>query len=164
MNWKKELSFTRSEEISLWGKLDLTITLFLILGLALNSWGIVFNAVTVMANDDTMPVITTKHVVLLENEGVPRILTNKGNLLLLADRIEIDFPDIERHIPRGHTGKAVRWWGKWLNYPFEGGKNFVSCGDLMRWSGSALFLIMIPLIILGSLRRIFSGDLPRIFT
>lgn len=146
---------------STWARADIFITLLLILGLTLNAWGIVFNATVVMANKDTMPVITEQPIFLLKNNGVPRVLTNEGNLLLLADRIKINFPDMRKHVPSGPMGIAVRWWSKWLDYPLEGGLNMVSVGDLMRWSGSIIFLLMIPIIIIATLRRLLSGDRPR---
>ena len=164
MDWKNELRLSRKNARSPQSRTDLMVTLVLILGLALNAWGIVFNGAVVITNNDTMPVVTERPIVLLENSGVPRTLISEGNLLLLADRIRINFPDIRTSVPGGYLGKSVRWWSKWLDYPLEGGLNMVSIGDLMRWSGTAVFLLLIPVILVRITWRLLSGDLPRIFT
>lgn len=162
MNPKNELCLTHIIVKSPWNHIDLVVTLLLILGLALNAWGIVLNATVTIVNNDTMPVITETYIVLLENRGTPRLILSEGNLLLLADRIRIDFPDIQKSIPGEPLSSVVHWWSKWLCYPLEGGLYMVSIGDCMRWSGTIIFLLMIPLILVAIIRRLSSGDLPRI--
>lgn len=130
---------------------DLLLTMFVVIGLALNAWGVVMNAVVVEANDGVMPVVLDEPEIIIQSEGTPRLFVPGGKLLVLADRIRIDFPNWEKHIPSGVVGAPIVWWGKWLGYPLEGGLYIVSIGDACRWLGSLMFLlgnaILIPLVL-----------------
>ena len=161
MKLAKELMLSR--ERTTMGLVDMTLTLLVIIGLALNAWGIVMNGAVVEANNGVMPVIVEIPGIITTNTGTPREFVDDGKLLLLADRVRIDFPDWEGKIPHGAAGSAIRWWGKWLDYPFEGGVNIVSVGDLSRWTGTILFLLGNALLIPLVLRRLSTGDLPRVF-
>ncbi|OGZ06056.1 MAG: hypothetical protein A2845_01420 [Candidatus Lloydbacteria bacterium RIFCSPHIGHO2_01_FULL_49_22] len=144
----------------MWGLVDTMLALLVVTGLALNAWGIVMNGVVVEVNDGVMPVISETPGFIMTNYGTPRKFVSDGKLLFLADHIRVDFPDWEKYIPEGAPGIAIRWWGKWLDYPFEGGVNLVSIGDICRWMGSLLFLLGNILLIPCILRRLFfSGKL-----
>lgn len=161
MKLSTELKLRR--ERSTWGFVDTALTLLVVIGLALNAWGIVMNGVVIEANNGVMPVIVEIPGIIITNTGTPREFVDDGKLLLLADRVRIDFPDWEDKIPHGAAGSTIRWWGKWLAYPFEGGVNIVSIGDLSRWTGTILFLLGNALLIPLVLRRLSTGDLPRVF-
>ena len=144
--------------------------MLVILGLALNAWGIVSNGVVVMANGGTMPVVvgeTSEHIlhIIAENMGgYQHSVTSQGQLLFLADIFRINFHDVTPYVPNGIFGRAVMWWSKWLDFPIDGGLNFVSIGDLMRWIGSANFLLGTLLVTTVLIpRRLLTGDLPRVF-
>ncbi|GEM_PF-5096899 len=160
MRSKKEFFLERDQ--TRWGYIDTAMVLLVLIGLALNAWGIVMNGVVVIVNNDVMPVITDKPIIILTDYGTPRKFVPDGKLLMLADRIIFDFPVWNGYVPDGISGKIIHWWGKYLDYPLEGGLNIVSIGDICRWIGSILFLLVTPIIILSSIRRIFSGELPRI--
>lgn len=128
-------------------RVSLAITIIGILGITLNFWGIVFNGIVVIANDDVMPVMTEASNVSPDQPGTKRQAMTEGNLMLLSDRFLIDFPSIDEQIPNGYPGKATRWWAKYTLYPTDGGKYFVSIGDVMRWTGTILFLLLVPLVI-----------------
>ncbi len=160
MELSQELNLRR--ERTKWGFVDTALTLLVVIGLALNAWGVVMNGIVVEVNDGVMPVIVDIPGIITTNAGTPRQFVDDGKLLILADRVRIDFPNWEDEIPRGAIGSAIRWWGKWLDYPFEGGVNIVSIGDLCRWLGTVLFLLSNALLIPLILRRIYSGDIPRV--
>jgi hypothetical protein len=129
-------------------KLLITILYLILIGVSLNYWGTVANAVVLFENGGIMPIVTggEKNYILL-NDGSRREFMEEGKLLFLADRFLIDFPVWENSIPDGMAGKAIQTWITYLDYPIEGGTNIVSAGDIMRWAGSALFLLLLPLLI-----------------
>lgn len=130
-----------------WEQADLTITLIVIIGLGAYYWGIAFNALIVTLNDGTMPVISERPGIIVNDSGVLRqFADNDSKLLFLADRFRIDFPAIETRIPKGVAGDAFRFWATYTDYPVEGGVNIVSIGDMLHWGGSALFLFGLPLL------------------
>lgn len=137
------------ETSSIFGKLKLVLTYVVLLGITLNFWGITLNAVVVMANNNIMPVISEHEDVIVGNVGTERQFITDGKLMFLSDRHRIVFPEIEDVIPTKGIGKPIRWWAKQLDYPIEGGISIVSVGDLMRWSGTILFLSLISLLILS---------------
>lgn len=158
MGLKNTLSLTRDH--TMWGLVDTILTLLVVVGLALNAWGIVMNAVVVEANDGVMPVIFDQPALITTDYGTPRRFVHDGKLLFLADTIAINFPNLEKYIPEGRSGNPITWWGKWLDYPFEGGLNLVSIGDISRWVGSLLFLTGNMLLIPCILRRLFFSGKP----
>lgn len=139
------------------------LALIVATGIVLSAWGVVANFTVVAANNGVMPVISSRPGFIIDTGGTPRRFVPNGKLLFLADRVRIDFPDWEKHIPGGSVGQAINWWGKWLEYPFDGGIYIVSIGDIFRWSGSILFLIGNIFLIPLTLWRIYKGALPRIF-
>lgn len=175
MDIRKECTLIRDR--TRWGKLDLLVTMLFVIGLALNAWGVVANGLVCEMNGGVMPVFMTdsplavlaeedrhNHRIVDEGQMIPASdrLGQEIRLAALSDWIKIDFPDLTASVPKDHLGKMVRWWAKWLDYPLEGGVNMVSIGDLMRWSGTACFLLLFVLLIPLIVRRIASGDVPRV--
>lgn len=161
MSIKSKFALTR--EAGILATIDMFIALLVLFGLGLHAWGIVMNASVVMVNDGVMPVVYDEPLFLIPEPGIIHRQMSEGNMLLFSDWIRVDFPDWRKHIPSGITGTMIHWWGKYLNYPFEGGINFVSIGDICRWLGSLMFLLgnmaLIPLV----LKRLYSGDVPKMF-
>lgn len=155
--------FVLTREVGMWGAIDTLIVSLVIIGLGLHAWGIVMNAVVVIANNGIMPVVYNEPLLLIPEPGIIHQQMSNGSMLLLSDWIRIDFPDWQKHIPTGTTGAAIHWWGKFLNYPFAGGVNFVSIGDLSRWAGSLLFLIGNIFLVVCIFRRLYTRNSPHIF-
>ena len=134
------------------GRLSLKVVFVVLLGVALNYWGIASNAFVVQMNNGAMPVLLNDDGLLVtmitEDHEMTRHIARDGNFMLLADRFRIEFPSIKDRIPGGMLGNAIHWWANYLLYPIEYGVYFVSIGDLMRWLGSALFLVATPVLVL----------------
>lgn len=136
--------------MSLWKRmierLDWLLAGCMILGIALFFVGTSLNMLVLFANGGSMPVVSKADFIVV-TDGRPRHHADVGsaNLLFLADHIVIDFPEIP--LPKGKTGEWIGEAVHLVDYPIEGGLNIVSVGDLMRWGGVALFLLMIPLLL-----------------
>ncbi len=127
-------------------RLDWLLAGLMLLGLGLFFVGTSLNMLVSMANGGSMPVVDETDI-LVVTDGRPRHYAEDGsaNLLFLADRIVIDFPEIT--LPKGKTGEWIGVAVHLVDYPIEGGTQRVSIGDLMRWIGAALFLVMIPFLL-----------------
>ena len=126
---------------------DWLIAFLLIFGVAVYAIGWSLNALVLTVNHWSMPICGEPDV-LVNTDVKKRHYAKEGSaeLLFLADCIRIDFPKIP--IRRSKLLKPYYAFAVWLDYPLEGGPNMFSVGDLMRWVGAGLFLLMIPLILL----------------
>lgn len=125
-----------------WGwRLDWTLIILLVLGVATHFLGTGLNALVRSANHGLMPVVG--------DVGGDGYITadEHTKFVWLADRYLIVHPLIdEQKLPRP-VAKIYRAIAKYLELPKEG-LYLASIGDLMRWSGAALFLVMIPPVLL----------------
>ena len=132
---------------SFWGRFDRLLVFCMILGIGMSYWGISLNGMVIAANNGSMP-ITSEPDVLVNTDGVARHYAKEGSaeLLILADRTRIYFEEIKTR--EGWLWGRFNEWARWVKYPIEGGLNMVSIGDILHWAGSALYLLIIPLLCL----------------
>ncbi len=135
-------------------RLDWFLAGLMLLGIALFFVGTSLNMLVVVANGGSMPVVDY-HDILVSTDSRPRHYAEDGdaNLLFLADRFEIDFPEIT--LPDGKAGKVIGEAVHLVDYPIAGGPHRASVGDLMRWAGAALFLLMLPPVLVRIPFRLF---------
>ena len=129
-------------------KLGYGLALIVILGLALNFWGVVLNQSALLLNDNKMPVAESVFIQIADNDKIVHKSVDENTRgYILIDWIPIRFSEINR--PQNEILNFVyKVYEVYLNYPVEGGLNLVSIGDLMRWIGATLFLLfLIPLIL-----------------
>jgi hypothetical protein len=118
-----------------------------LLGIALSFGGISLNGLVRIANGGSMPIIGEPDVLVNVDERQRHyVKEGDGKLLFLADCIRINFPEVR--LPDKKSWAKLYEFAKLLDYPLEGGPNLVSIGDLMRWIGAVLLLLIIPLILL----------------
>jgi hypothetical protein len=128
--------------------MDRGLAVLVVIGIAMHFWGVALNAAVMLANGGSMPVIgLTAMDLVMNDDGLKRRAVFDGNAKypLLADRLRIDLPDIA--VTGKAPGKIVSKWAELLDYPLEAGEYIASIGDILRWLGSALFLVMLPVLI-----------------
>ncbi len=117
--------------------LDKILILSLFIAINLPIIGAICN-VTVVSVNNGMPV--AHHSIQPSGPHNHHTLTSDSKLTFLADIFIVDFPVIEN--------KLAKHWGINVNYPIEGGLNAISIGDIFIWLGTALTVILLPLILL----------------
>ncbi|OGZ06025.1 MAG: hypothetical protein A2762_01340 [Candidatus Lloydbacteria bacterium RIFCSPHIGHO2_01_FULL_54_11] len=125
-----------------WSKrLDWFLAFLLILGVATHALGTACNALVMAANHGLMPVVgdigDAKHVTADEHT----------KLVFLADRFLVEHPLMDEKKLFRPVATVYKKVAKFLDLP-EDGLHLASIGDLMRWGGAALFLFMIPPVLL----------------
>lgn len=136
-------------------RLDLSLALAMMNAIALFFWGTAFNAAVVIANGGSMPVTHDDIIInIVSSDGRARhsARENEARLTYLTDRLTIRFPAVT--IPDNSAGDVLHTVAKLVDYPVEGGLNIVSVGDLLRWMGTGLGLIMLPLLLIRILFRL----------
>lgn len=129
-----------------WARLDYVIILLMLIGFSFNYLGTSLNHFAVIQNNGEMPVISNEMIVDDVGPIKHKLVEYDARVPWLVDRFEIKFSIVK--LPDSYASNAINWWGRWANYPIEGGLNVVSIGDIFKWFGSALFLLfLIPLII-----------------
>ncbi len=129
-------------------KLDWLSATLMLLGVSMYFWGTAMNMVVVVANNGSMPIIevVASSVISDHDEKARHVTTSEhSKFVLLGDRIQVDFPDV--HVMWEPFLGIADKWAELTDYPPDGGTNMVSVGDLTRWIGSALFLFMIPILL-----------------
>jgi len=117
--------------------LDKYLVFVLLFSILLPVFGAISN-VTVVSVNGGMPV---DHPAIDASDRFNHhTLTDDSKLTFLADIFIVDFPIIEH--------KLVKRWGLNVNYPVEGGLNAISIGDIFIWLGTALTMVLLPLILL----------------
>jgi hypothetical protein len=126
--------------------LDKTLIILILLGIFIYCLGTFSNYLVITTNNGKFPAVIYENE-LLEKTIIHQIKNDNHNLIFLSDIFRIHFPIINE--PDDFYLKSIfLWYKKNLDYPFEGGLNIVSIGDILRWIGSALFLFLLgPLII-----------------
>lgn len=144
------------------GSAIIFVIVVILSGVILEQWGIVANGAVIVANDGKMPVVPQRNMTLDDNPGFARKLSDGSeNLLFLSDIFLVRFPEIETAIRRSPVAKPIAWWVEKLYFPWEGGLNSISIGDIMRWLGSAAFLLFLPLLVILIPIMILCGFRPR---
>ena len=113
-------------------RFDRLLVLFMIVAICMYFWGTTLNGVVALANGGSMPVDGEPDV-FTGNSNIPHHFIKDGDakLLFLGDVIKIRFPEIK--IPERGLGSKLSEVAKLVDYPVEGGLNYVSIGDLLRW-------------------------------
>ncbi len=129
-------------------KVGFSFAAIVIFGIAVMFWGFAFNQLALVLNDGKMPVVITERYHISSDERHKVIdATTRG--IFFIDWIPIHFNEIKE--PNNTALKLIykNVYGKFLNYPIEGGMNYVSIGDLMIWFGASVFLLFLgPLILM----------------
>lgn len=120
-------------------RLDRLLIFLLVLGFLVHSWGWAFNEMAKFANDGRMPTIGE----VPDEDHAPVDENTKFWIVWLADKFEVHHPLLDEQKLSAPIAFVYRQYEKYLVLPKDG-LRLASIGDMMRWSGAALFLFMIP--------------------
>lgn len=134
---------------------DSVLIFFILAGVLAYLLGTGMNALVLHSNNGVMPSEAPEMSLLEPEKGFPRgYATKETRYRFLGDTALIDFENIDNALPANALGRSVLWWGRVLDYPLEGGMNFISLGDMLRFGGSALFLLLLPVLLIRLLCRL----------
>lgn len=122
--------------------LDRFILLAALFGLAMHFWGSALNALVIVANNGSMPVWPMPLTELARGDGWFDATTQVANLHILGDWLWLGLPDVQ--VRSELLQGAIEAWARIVDYPLKRGIYAASVGDILFWSGFALFLLTIP--------------------
>lgn len=122
--------------------LDRFILIAALLGLALHFWGSALNSLVIVANNGSMPVWPMPLTELASGDGWFDATKQVANLHILGDWLWLGLPDVQ--VRSELLQQALEAWAGIVDYPLKRGIYAASIGDVLFWSGFALFLLSIP--------------------
>ena len=122
--------------------LDRLIVITALFGLSMHFWGSAMNALVIVANNGSMPVWPMPLTEVSSGAGWFDATNQTVNLSLLGDWMWLGLPDV--WVRWELLQEAIESWAGIVNYPLKRGIYAASIGDMLFWSGSLLFLLVIP--------------------